>query len=183
MSDEFSVVYRRVYIQQSAGARDPEVVLRLFTFIARHGVKLAMETECRLNNARRALHDTMPQDGRLWMHLRELLIQPHAAEALRSMHSLRLLAMAIPEFDAIDSLVLRDLYHRYTVDEHTFISIDSLHRLRENDLEWLQPFADLFASLERPELLFLALLFHDTGKGLAGNDHVHGSLQLALAAI
>jgi [protein-PII] uridylyltransferase len=183
VSDEFSVVERRVYIQQSAGARDPEVVLRLFVFMARHGVKLAMETERRLNNARRALHDTMPQDGRLWTHLRELLTQPYAAEALRSMHSLRLLATALPEFDAIDSLVLRDLYHRYTVDEHTFIAIDSLHRLRENDLEWLQLFADLFASLERPELLFLALLFHDTGKGLAGSDHVHGSLQLALAAV
>jgi [protein-PII] uridylyltransferase len=183
VSDEFSVVDRRVYIQQSAGARDPEVVLRLFTFLARHGVKLAVETERRLNNARRALHDRMPQDGRLWTHLRELLIQPHAAEALRSMHSLHLLVMAIPEFDAIDSLVLRDLYHRYTVDEHTFIAIDSLHRLRENDLEWLQPFADLFEGLDRPELLFLALLFHDTGKGLAGSDHVHGSLQLALAAV
>jgi [protein-PII] uridylyltransferase len=142
-----------------------------------------MDTERRLNNARRALHDTMPQDGLLWTHLRELLVQPHAAEALRSMHSLRLLATAVPEFDAIDSLVLRDLYHRYTVDEHTFIAIDSLHRLGENDLEWLQPFADIFVSLERPELLFLALLFHDTGKGLAGNNHVHGSLQLALAAV
>ena len=183
VSNEFSVVDRRVYIQQSAGARDPEVVLRLFVFMARQGVKLAMETERRLNNARRALHDTMPQDGRLWTHLRELLIQPHAAEALRSMHSSHLLAIAIPEFDAIDSLVLRDLYHRYTVDEHTFLAIDSLHRLRENDLEWLQPFADLFAQLERPELLFLALLFHDTGKSLAGSDHVHGSLQLALAAV
>jgi [protein-PII] uridylyltransferase len=183
VSDEFSVVDRRVYIQQSAGARDPEVVLRLFVFMARQGVKLAMETERRLNNARRGLHDTMPQDGQLWTHLRELLVQPHAAEALRSMHSLRLLATAIPEFETIDSLVLRDLYHRYTVDEHTFIAIDSLHRLRENDLEWLQPFADLFAGLERPELLFLAVLFHDTGKGLAGSDHVHGSLQLALGAV
>jgi [protein-PII] uridylyltransferase len=61
-NDEFSVVDRRVYIQQAAGARDPEVVLRLFVFMARHGVKLAMETERRLNNARRALAETMPQD-------------------------------------------------------------------------------------------------------------------------
>jgi [protein-PII] uridylyltransferase len=151
--------------------------------MARHGVRLAVETERRLNHARRALHDTMPQDTRLWTHLRELLVQPYAAEALRSMHSLRLLALAVPEFDAIDSLVLRDLYHRYTVDEHTFITIDTLHRLRDNDVEWLQPFADLFAGLERPELLFLALLFHDTGKGLAGTDHVHSSLQFALAAV
>jgi len=182
-NEEFSVVDRRVYIQQSAGARDPEVVLRLAVFMARHGVKLAMETERRLNNARRALHDTMPQDQRLWAHLRELLVQPHAAEALRSLHSLRLLSMALPEFEAIDSLVLRDLYHRYTVDEHTLLAIEVLHRLRENEVEWLQLFAELFSELERPELLFLALLLHDTGKGLAGENHVHGSLQLALAAV
>ena len=182
-NDEFSVVDRRVYIQQAAGARDPEVVLRLFVFMARHGVKLAMETERRLNNARRALAETMPQDARLWTHLRELLVQPNAAETLRSMHSLRLLALALPEFETIDSLVLRDLYHRYTVDEHTFLAIDVLHRLRENNVEWLQPFSELFSELERPELLFLAILFHDTGKGLAGDNHVHGSLQLALAAV
>jgi len=182
-NDEFSIVDRRLYIQQAAGARDAEVVLRLFVFMARHGVSLAMETERRLNNARRALRDTMPQDARLWACLRELLVQPHAAEALRSMHSLRLLAMALPEFETIDSLVLRDLYHRYTVDEHTFLAIDVLHRLRDNEVEWLQPFAGLFTELERPELLFLALLFHDTGKGLAGDNHIHGSLQLALAAV
>lgn len=182
-NDEFSIVDRRVYIQQAAGARDPEVVLRLFVFMARHGVKLAMETERRLNNARRALQETMPQDARLWTHLRELLVQPDAAEALRSMHSLRLLALALPEFETIDSLVLRDLYHRYTVDEHTFLAIDVLHRLRENKVEWLQTFAELFTELERPELLFLAILLHDTGKGLAGDNHVHGSLQLALAAV
>jgi [protein-PII] uridylyltransferase len=182
-NDEFSVVDRRVYIQQSAGARDPEVVLRLFIFMARHGVQLAMETERRLNNARRALRDTMPQGADLWSHLRELLLQPHAAEALRAMHSVQLLSLAMPEFETIDSLVLRDLYHRYTVDEHTFLTIETLHELPKNKLEWLASFADIFSELERPELLFLALLFHDTGKGLAGSNHVHGSLQLALPAL
>src|SRR5208283_4705356 len=78
---------------------------------------------------------------------------------------------------------LRDLYHRYTVDEHSFLAIEVLHRLKNNEVEWLQPFGDLLTELERPELLFLALLLHDTGKGLAGTDHVHSSLQLAAAAV
>src|SRR5271157_2769858 len=181
-NEDFSVVDGRVYLQQAAGARDPLVVLRLLTFIARHGVGLSLETERRLRNAQRALADAMPQDARLWEHLCELLVLPHAAEALRVMHSLNLLTRAIPEFETIDSLVLRDLYHRYTVDEHSFLAIEVLHRLRANDVEWLQPFAELLAELERPELLFLALLLHDTGKGLAGTDHVHNSLQLAAAA-
>ena len=182
-NEDFSVVDGRVFLQQSAGARDPLVVLRLLTFIARHGVALSLETERRIKNAHRALADAMPQDAVLWEHLRELLVQPHAADALRLMHSLNLLTRAIPEFETIDSLVLRDLYHRYTVDEHSFVAIEVLHHLKNNDVEWLQPFGELLAELERPELLFLALLLHDTGKGLAGTDHVHNSLQLAAAAV
>jgi [protein-PII] uridylyltransferase len=182
-NEEFSIVDGRVYLQQTAGARDPFVVLRLFTFVARHGVALSLETERRLSNARRGLADGMPQDSRLWEHLRETLMLPHAADALRAMHSLGLLTVAIPEFEAIDSLVLRDLYHRYTVDEHSLLAIEVLHRLPFCDELWLQPFASLLAELEHPELLFLALLLHDTGKGMDGTDHVHNSLQLAAAAV
>jgi [protein-PII] uridylyltransferase len=182
-NEEFSVVDGRVYLQQTAGARDPFVVLRLFTFVARHGVALSLETERRLDNARRGLADTMPQDSLLWEHLREILVLLHAADALRAMHSLGLLTLAIPEFEAIDSLVLRDLYHRYTVDEHSILAIEVLHRLTSSDVPWLQPFAGLQAELEHPELLFLSLLLHDTGKGMDGTDHVHNSLQLATAVV
>jgi [protein-PII] uridylyltransferase len=183
-NSDFSVVDGRVYFQQAADAREAAAVLRLFVFIARHGVTLSADTERRLNDAHARLTQTMPQDAQLWPHLREILVLPHAAGALRAMHSLHLLTHAVPEFEAIDVLVLRDLYHKYTVDEHTFIAIEVLHRLRGNVEEaWLQPFAQLFGELERPELLFLALLLHDTGKGLEGTDHVHGSLQLTDAAV
>ncbi len=49
--------------------------------------------------------------------------------ALRAMHALGLLELLIPEFHGIDALVIRDAYHRYTVDEHTFVLIDTLHGL------------------------------------------------------
>jgi len=182
-NEEFSVVDGRVYFQQASDAREAVTVLRLFTFIARHGVALSSETERRLNDAHRRLVETMPQDQYLWQHLREILSLPHAAEALRTMHSLNLLTRAVPEFETIDLLVLRDLYHRYTVDEHTFMAIEVLHQLKNNTVVCLQPFADLLLELERPELLFLALLLHDTGKGLEGVDHVQSSRQLAVATV
>ncbi len=182
-NEEFSVVDGRVYFQQASDAREATVVLRLFKFIARHGVALSPEAERRLNDAYRRLAETMPQDQYLWQHLREILTLPHAAEALRTMHSLNLLTRAVTEFETIDLLVLRDLYHRYTVDEHTFMAIDVLHQLKKNSVVYLQPFADLLLELERPELLFLALLLHDTGKGLEGADHVQSSRQLADAAV
>ena len=45
------------------------------------------------------------------------------------MHRLGLLTRLFPEFRAIDSLVIRDFYHRYTVDEHSFMTLENLHRL------------------------------------------------------
>ena len=180
---DFSVIDGQVYFQQGSAARDAATVLRLFAFIARHGVTLSPEAERRLNDVFPSLTGTMPQDRDLWAHLRELVVLPHAAESLRAMHALNLLTRAIPEFETIDLLVLRDLYHRYTVDEHTFMTIEVLHRLKEETDPSLQAFAGLYAELEHPELLFLALLLHDTGKGLEGTDHVHSSLQFAQGAV
>ena len=182
-NSDFSVVDGRVFFQQAADAREASVVLRLFAFLARHGFSLSPEAERRINDAHLRLAETMPQDQYLWQPLREILTQPHAADALRAMHSLNLLTCAVPEFETIDLLVLRDLYHRYTVDEHTFIAIDVLHRLQADKDAALQPFAELMSELEHHQLLFLALLLHDTGKGLEGGEHIHGSLQLTTAAV
>ena len=182
-NSDFSVVNGRVFFQQAADAREASVVLRLFAFIARHGFSLSPEAERRINDAHLRLAETMPQDQYLWQHLREILTQPRASDALRAMHSLDLLTRAVPEFETIDLLVLRDLYHRYTVDEHTFMAIDVLHRIKTDGDLALQPFAELMSELENPGLLFLALLLHDTGKGLEGGEHIHGSLQLTVAAV
>ncbi len=179
---EFSVIDGRVYFQQSADARDAEAVLRLFAFVAKHGVTLSADAERRIGEAYKRLAETVPQNETLWPYLRDILVQPHAAHALRAMHSVNLLSHALPEFEAVNLLVLRDLYHRYTVDEHTFLAIDVLHQLKTTTEQALLPFAELLSEVERPELLYLALLLHDTGKGLEGSDHVYSSLQFAQTA-
>jgi [protein-PII] uridylyltransferase len=105
-------------------------------------------------------------------------VQPHAADALRAMNALRLLALLLPELKGIEALVVRDFYHRYTVDEHSFLAIENLHRLKESKSEWDQRFGELLGELEQPELLYLALLLHDSGKAVPGANHVEVSLQL-----
>ncbi|HLW85960.1 MAG TPA: [protein-PII] uridylyltransferase [Candidatus Sulfotelmatobacter sp.] len=176
---DFSVVDGLIFLQQPSAMQDPEILLRLFHFMAHHGLKLSTTTEYRIEQALPALASHPPRGAELWLYLQETLLQPHAADALRAMHSLRLLTLLLPELKAIDSLVVRDFYHRFTVDEHSFLAIESLHRLRESQSEWDKRYAELLGELEDPELLYLALLLHDTGKGVPSGNHVEASLEIA----
>jgi len=176
---DFSVVDGLIFLQQSSSLQDPEMLLRLFHFMAHHGLKLSATTEHRIEQALPALAVTPPRGAELWLYLQETLLQPHAAEALRAMHSLRLLTLLLPELKPIDSLVVRDYYHRFTVDEHSILAIESLHRLNQSKSEWDKRYAELLSELEDPELLYLALLLHDTGKGVPGANHVEASLEIA----
>jgi [protein-PII] uridylyltransferase len=178
-TSDFSVVDGLVFLKQPAALQDPEILLRLFHFMAHHGLKLSTTTEYRIEQALPALASSPPRGAELWLYLQETLVQPHAAEALRAMHSLRLLTLLLPELKPIDSLVVRDFYHRFTVDEHSFLAIESLHWLRQSKSEWDQRYAELLGELEDPQLLYLALLLHDTGKGVPGANHVEGSLEIA----
>lgn len=178
-SADFSVVDGLIFLQQPGVVQDPEKLLGLFHFMAQHGLKLSTTTEYRVEQALPSLAATPPRGGELWLYLQETLLQPHAADALRAMNALRLLALLLPELKGIEALVVRDFYHRYTVDEHSFLAIEHLHHLKESKSEWDQRFAELLGELEQPELLYLSLLLHDSGKAVPSDNHVEASLQLA----
>lgn len=180
---DFSVVDGLIFLQQPSALQDPEVLLRMFHFMAHHGLKLSATTEFRIEQALPALAATPPRGAELWLYLQETLLQPYAADALRAMQSLRLLTLLLPELKLIDSLVVRDFYHRFTVDEHSFLAIESLHRLKQSQSEWDKRYGELLGELEDPELLYLALLLHDTGKGIANGGHVEASLDIANRAM
>ncbi|MGH9688946.1 MAG: HD domain-containing protein, partial [Candidatus Acidiferrales bacterium] len=162
---------------------DPELPLRLFRFLARHGLSLSSAAEHQFEEALPTIAAAPPKGAELWHHLQEILLAPHAAEALRSMHSLGLLGLLLPEFKVVDSLVIRDYSHRFTVDEHTFLTIENLHALRKSQSKWDQGYAELLDEIEQPDLLYLALLLHDTGKSASPDDHVTGSLELAKSCL
>jgi [protein-PII] uridylyltransferase len=176
---DFSVVDGLIFLQHPAALQDPEKLLLTFHFMAHHGLKLSTTTEYRIEHVLPSLAATPPQGAELWLYLREILLEPHAADALRAMHSLRLLGLLLPEFKLIDALVVRDFYHRFTVDEHTFLTIESLHRAKQSQSEWDQRYGNILGELEQPELLYLSLLLHDLGKGTPSESHVTASLELA----
>jgi [protein-PII] uridylyltransferase len=176
---DFSVVDSLIYLQQPSAVQDPELLFRIFSFAAHHGLKPALSTESRIQQVLPPLAETPPSGADSWRYLQSVLVEPHAAEALRAMHSLGLLTILLPELKLIDSLVVRDFYHRFTVDEHSFLAIECLHRARQAHSEWDQRYGRLLEELERPELLYLALLLHDVGKGVPGESHLVTGLEIA----
>lgn len=177
---DFSVVRGRIFPRRpAAGVDDPGLLLSLFEMVARHGLELSREAERLVEEALPRIAASAPRFPGLWRALRQILVLPHAAEALRALHRLRLLVTLFPEFSAIDGLVIRDFFHRYTVDEHSFRTIQNVHELRAAGAsrQWEQRFCEIFSELEQPELLFLTLLYHDVGKGMPASDHVWGSLE------
>jgi [protein-PII] uridylyltransferase len=180
---EFSVADDMVFLRQPENLTDPQLILRVFRFLARHGLSLSSVTEAQIEEALPSLVADPPEGSELWHVLQEILLGPHAADALRAMHSLGVLTILLPEFGGIDSLVVRDYSHRFTVDEHTFVAIENLHALRQSQAKWDQRYAELLEELEQPDLLYLAILLHDTGKAARTSDHVRASLDLAEAAL
>jgi [protein-PII] uridylyltransferase len=176
---DFSVVDGLIYLQQPSAVSDKELLFRIFTFAAHHGLKPALSTETRIQQVLPSLAQSPPSGPDSWRYLQSVLVEPHAAEALRAMHSLGLLTILLPELKLIDSLVVRDFYHRFTVDEHSFLAIECLHRAGHASSEWDQRYGRLLEELERPELLYLALLLHDVGKGVPGDNHLVTSLEIA----
>jgi [protein-PII] uridylyltransferase len=178
----------RVMLQSAAEfghdpAEDPDVVLQVFAAMAKTGVTLGRNAEARLSEGLPLLSAQLEEGPALWHHLQGILTGVHAGDALRSMHALGVLELLIPEFHGIDALVIRDAYHRYTVDEHTFVLIDTLHGLESAQsggmAEWATRFAVVLRELPHPGLLYLAALLHDTGKGRSTGDHTRESARMA----
>jgi [protein-PII] uridylyltransferase len=180
---DFLLDQGRIDIVQGARFNDTSAILRVFSLMATNGYTLSQAAEDRVTDALPALAIHIPEGPYLWNALREVLLGPHAAQALRTMHALGVLEMLIPEFHGIDALVIRDSYHRYTVDEHTFLTIDNIHGLRQPAHDYEQRLAQLLPEIDRLDLFLLALLLHDTGKARRTADHIAPSIELADALL
>ncbi len=90
--------------------------------------------------------------------------------ALRVMRRQGILHRLFPEWREIANLVRHDLHHRYTVDEHTLLALEYLETLEEDDLEFSAERLALWSTLDCRDLLRIAALYHDIGKG-RGGDH------------
>ncbi|MFZ5536677.1 MAG: [protein-PII] uridylyltransferase [Pseudomonadota bacterium] len=123
----------------------------------------------------------MRQEMRSNPQARELFIailrQPQGVtEALRRMNRLGLLAAYLPAFEQIVGRMQFDLFHLYTVDEHTLFVIRNLRRFAVPEYREENPLAhEIFLAFDKPEVLLLAALFHDIAKGRGGDHELLGA--------
>jgi [protein-PII] uridylyltransferase len=177
--EDFSVVDGLIFFQKPQDLPDSGLLFRTFRLIAQRGFKLSPLAERQLDEARPPLAERLPGGGEFWTFLDDLLPEPHSAEALRAMHVLHLLTLFLPEWQGIDALAVRDVSHRFTVDEHTLQAVENLHGLHRSKSKWDERYAGILAELDQPELLTLAILLHDTGKAVAAVDPIPASLEIA----
>ena len=154
--------------------RHPDALLRIFIVYAQHPElagfepatlralwrgSTAIDAAFRANPAHRALFMT-------------LMRQPvGVTRALRAMHRYGLLARYIPAFGRVVGQMQHDLFHVYTVDEHILTVLRNVRRFTVPQFAHELPLAShLIADFDKPELLYLAALFHDIAKG-RGGDH------------
>ena len=180
-NSDFSIVHGEVFFRSTTAIQtDPNVVLRLFEFVAHHGLPLSASAETRVRQGLDVFRTWIETHQPLWPAFRSILRQPHGPKALRAMHACSALQTIFPELLEMEALVIRDFYHRYTVDEHTLVAIETVLALRGQSGD---VFAEIASESEDLDLLATALLFHDVGKGTPDEGHVEVSRRIAEGAL
>lgn len=171
----FGVLHGDLLLMEPDGfTQEPQRILQLFRLLQQHpeirGVRA--QTLRALRTARHCIDD----DFRAKPEHRALFIALFRApegviQALRRMARYGILGAYLPAFGQVTGLMQYDLFHTYTVDEHTLFVVRNLRRLAT--ARYTSEFPRASAILQRlpnPEILYLAALFHDIAKG-RGGDH------------
>ena len=168
------VVEGITFADAAKGLAAPAEWLRVFEAAVSRNVPVAddalalMEREQQRHNyGPEAFHPTPEHQRRVVQFMR-----PRAGLSARlsEMRDCGLLGAMLPELNEIACRVTRDFYHKYTVDEHTLLTVRNAERLLNNPR-----FGPILREVHAPELLVLALLYHDVGKAREGDHSIVGA--------
>jgi [protein-PII] uridylyltransferase len=183
--DGFKFKDGKVFAQSARVFKEqPRRLMRVFLHAQQRGVALHPDLAQLIRSQLSLVDREFLRDE----HVRETFLEllnrrGDVARVLRPMHESGLLGKYIPEFGKLTCLVQHEFYHQYTADEHTLMCLEQLDRIADAKQPPHSKYAELFQGLERPFLLYLALLLHDAGKAVHTGKHseIGGHLALRVA--
>ncbi len=151
---------------------DPRRLMRVFLYAQQRRLHLHPDLAQLVRNQLFLVDRAFRNDAHVAETFLALLSERgNVAPVLRALHEVDLLGKYLPEFGRLTCRVQHEFYHQYTVDEHTLVSLEQLDRVWEAQQPPHQHYTGLLQGLEQPQLLYLALLLHDTGKAFSGGQH------------
>ena len=160
-------------------AQFPETLLSLFAWLAQRPDIIGIRANTlRALCAQRHLIDERYRDTPLHQHIFMLMMRAEGniPRTLSLMARYGILGRYLPQFGRVNGLMQYDLFHIYTVGAHTLNLLQRLQQFLEGDERCDAPLAiEIMQRLRKREVLWIAGLFHDLGKGRGGNHSVLGA--------
>ena len=161
--------------------KDPLALLRLFHVAQQQGLDIHPRALRAASQSLRLINQKLredPEANRLFLEI--LTSRKDPETALRRMNEAGVFGRFIPDFGRVVAQMQYDMYHVYTVDEHTLFAIGILHKIERGRLKEDLPLAtQLMPTIVSRRALYLAVLLHDIAKG-RGGDHSEIGEQIAL---
>jgi [protein-PII] uridylyltransferase len=159
---------------------DPSNMIRIFGDVQRHGVMMSNSTKRLVRANLDVIDDAQRRSPEMVAAFFEVLRgKQQVYETLLEMHRAGVLGAFLPEFGALLCMVLHDLYHTYTVDEHSLRGVHELERLRAGAYKSIAPMlTQVMREIDRVDILFLGMILHDIGKGHGGGHSERGAAMI-----
>ncbi|WP_020675928.1 [protein-PII] uridylyltransferase [Geopsychrobacter electrodiphilus] len=173
LEDGFTILRGEIRLESEERLREkPALIMKAFELAQYQGAELSVPLKLQIRDNLNLINDRVRRSKEINESFLRILRHPKGVgRTLRQMHHLHVLNHFIPEFKRIFCKVQFDLYHIYTVDIHSLFAVEETCRLWDGGYDKEYPLlAHLAKDVEKRELLLLAVLFHDIGKG-EGKDH------------
>ncbi len=175
----FNIELGRLFIKnKNILSENPINIIKLFHISHNKNIDIHPKTLRYIMSLTRLINFEVRHDfGANKMFLDILTSQKEPTRTLRLMNESNILGKFIPEFQKIVGLMQFDMYHSYTVDEHTIFTISNLHSLKNGEFKNFAPLASkVILEISSYKCLFVAMLLHDIAKGKKGDHSENGAL-------
>jgi len=157
--------------------KDPVALIRLFHVSHRQNVDIHPATLRLITRSLPLITDKLRRNKEANRLFLDMLVDPRNPEVvLRRMNEASVFGRFVPDFGRVVAQMQHDMYHVYTVDEHTIFALGILHRIEQGEMTDVMPVAsEVIHEISSRRALYVAVLLHDIAKGRGGDHSVLGA--------